>query len=186
MLFAFLRGRNPVISLGIKNSMGVGMNTCPFCGALKSRVSGRFFECGTEWHLASGRHLPGRKCQERQRVSTEYRERPTLTLVLKQWPYMMIESKDKREEYRDLGAYWSRFFRVEDGLGLIKVSGKWRRAEDCNIRFAHGYSPDRRTMFYSVEGLRIGVGNEDWGAGDKECFCIKLGRRVDLAEWRRL
>lgn len=84
-----------------------------------------------------------------------------LYLSLKKEWYEMIESGEKREEYRELKEYW--FKRLAD------------RHYDA-VQFSYGYT--KRTMLFEVKGIIIGRGNSKWGAPDKDVFIIKLGNRL--------
>lgn len=113
----------------------------------------------------------------------------TLDLVLKVKWYEMIESGEKREEYRKIGDYWAkRLFVSPDAPN--RVSGVPTPSYgDCTnehprafrdfafVRFHRAYTST--VMTFAVDGIRIGEGNPEWGAipGTKY-FVIKLGNRI--------
>jgi len=85
-----------------------------------------------------------------------------LDLVLKHQWYDMIDSGEKREEYRDITPYWRK--RIQSGKRYT------------HVRFHRGYTA--KTMVFRYDGLRIGRGNTQWGApADRDVFIISLGER---------
>jgi hypothetical protein len=74
---------------------------------------------------------------------------------------------DKREEYRDIKAYWINrliegdfgFTYDEDGLRFICEP----KTFDV-IRFKHGYAKDAPFIDFKCGGIRIGEGRPEWGA----------------------
>lgn len=92
----------------------------------------------------------------------------------KEW-YDMIESGEKREEYREIKPHWSKRFVVVDkplfshryGYQHANVNGY------THVRFRYGYT--KRTMLYKIDEIIIGRGNPNWGAPtDKDVFIIKF------------
>lgn len=84
-----------------------------------------------------------------------------LFLILTGEWYDLIDAGIKLEEYRQLTEYWRR-----------RLEGK----EFDTITFQLGYRKSRR-MVFEFDGLRIGVGNKNWGA-KAEAYIIKLGKRI--------
>ena len=85
-----------------------------------------------------------------------------LDLVLKHQWYDMIESGEKREEYRAITPYWRK--RIQSGKRYT------------HVRFHRGYTA--KSMVFRFDGLRIGNGNTQWGApADRDVFIISLGER---------
>ena len=105
-----------------------------------------------------------------------------LDLVLKHKWYDMIESGEKKEEYREDKEYWIK--RLTD-FQLSFVPNHFRRGERVAIphkdftyvRFHKGYTST--TMLFELQGIEFGFGNSSWGAPDKEVFILKLGSRID-------
>ena len=96
-----------------------------------------------------------------------------LKLVLKKKWYDMIASGKKKEEYRNLTTYYSR--RLETGWNEPHL--KWKKYD--TVIFYLGYSKDRPSMSFKFEGVRIGTGQEEWGAEpNKEYYVIKIGERI--------
>ena len=89
----------------------------------------------------------------------------TLHLPLKAKWYDMIESGEKKEEYRENKPYWAK-----------RIIGRKYKY----VRFSYGYT--KRTMTYEVDGITFGQGKKEWGAPDEAVHIIKLGRRVEPAE----
>lgn len=98
-----------------------------------------------------------------------------LDLPLKKEWYDMIESGEKREEYREIKPYWcKRFIGEDEPIVVVHYS-----TEGCNVfdythvRFRYGYT--KRTMLYVIDRIIIGRGNPNWGAPtDKDVFIIKF------------
>ena len=109
-----------------------------------------------------------------------------LELPLKKEWYNMIESGEKREEYREIKPFW---------ISRICLSAKnheCRCKSNCemclkgfspfwvaqvypytHVRFRYGYT--KRTMLYKIDEITIGHGNPNWGAPtDKDVFIIKF------------
>lgn len=119
-----------------------------------------------------------------------------LDLPLKKEWYDMIESGEKREEYRVIKPYWyQRLYQRKNEFGY---AGRLTRddAEYCcepdlryilkgdgfadtelkpytHVRFRYGYT--QRTMLYEIDSITIGRGKPEWGAPkDKDVFIIKF------------
>lgn len=86
-----------------------------------------------------------------------------LHLTLKRKWFDLILAGIKLEEYREIKPYWDS--RLKD-------------REYDQIKFRHGYSADARSVLVECEGIRIGQGRPEWGAGDKQCYIIDLGRII--------
>ena len=126
-----------------------------------------------------------------------------LVLIRKWWD--MIESGEKKEEYRSLTPYWftrlcvykecGHFYRKvtnkdaelfevnKDGFassvqrGINSVYSNLLPRDFTYVTFHLGYT--NTTMTFEMEEISIGKGREDWGAPtDKEVFIIKLGKRI--------
>ena len=103
----------------------------------------------------------------------EYIDAKELKLVLKKKWYDMIASGEKKEEYRDLTTFYRR--RLETGWN--KPYLRWRKYDI--VTFYYGYAPDRPSMSFKYDGVKIGTGREEWGAEPgKEYYVIKLGERL--------
>lgn len=111
-----------------------------------------------------------------------------LDLTLKAQWYDMIESGEKKEEYREIKTYWSkRLCCYGVSVGFCDLC----RQKDCNIadrsdgnieprythvRFRYGYT--KRTMLFKLNSISIGKGNPALGAPNHEVFILKLGERI--------
>ena len=113
----------------------------------------------------------------------------TLDLVLKVCWYEMIESGEKREEYRKIVVYWSKRLIVSPdtekrnsavpthvcGDFTIEHGAAFR--DFAFVRFHRAYTST--TMTFAVDGIEIGEGNPEWGAiPGVKYFVIKLGNRI--------
>ena len=114
----------------------------------------------------------------------------TLDLVLKIKWYEMIESGQKREEYRKIGAFWSKRLCVSPTVGKCRervpmckigdvpdIARCWSSRKFDFVRFHRAYTST--TMTFSVAGIEIAEGNPEWGAiPGVKYFVIKLGNRI--------
>lgn len=126
----------------------------------------------------------------------------TLDLVLKGKWYDMIDSGEKKEEYREIKAYWCNRILYHTTLGVKEywedVLAKAREliAENpkcfnlpnllirnygtrgyTHVRFRRGYTC--QDMLFEIDSIEINTGNSEWGAEDGvEYFVIKLGKRL--------
>jgi len=101
-----------------------------------------------------------------------------LELPLKSKWYLMIESGEKLEEYREIKPYWSkRLLRVYKPLFSHRYGYQHANMNGyTHVRFRYGYT--KRTMLFKIDEIIIGRGNPNWGAPtDKDVFIIKLGEK---------
>ena len=113
-----------------------------------------------------------------------------LDLPLKAQWYLMQESGEKTEEYREITPYWvKRLVWDEDNdeqvsdedIELICSRSKdvenifdagWKPKPCTHVRFRYGYT--KRTFTHKIDSITIGYGKPEWGAPkDKEVFIIK-------------
>lgn len=117
-----------------------------------------------------------------------------LFLVLKSEWYDMIESGEKKEEYREIKPYWfQRLFQEKlnpkelakvcewlkgDGAGMpYMLLGPYPKDFDT-ITFQKGYSKKNR-MTFKFEGIAIDEPKPEWSGGMKgNHFIIKIGERI--------
>lgn len=118
-----------------------------------------------------------------------------LDLVLIGKWYDLIADGIKREEYRNLTAYWCNRFFLDSNykpLGQKEwnsiLSGCVLEAAfetavqgsmidktltiPTHVRFRRGYT--NISMTYKIESITIGLGKSEWGAGADPCFIIKF------------
>lgn len=107
--------------------------------------------------------------------------------------YNMIESGEKKEEYREIKPYWQKRILRCYGTHWIYDDGTCieegpRGCADClwagprykkfdAVRFSYGYT--KRTMTFEIESIGIGKGKPEWGAPEEDVFIIKLGNRIN-------
>lgn len=120
-----------------------------------------------------------------------------LDLPLKAKWYEMIESGNKKEEYREIKKYWIGRLAKCGGRNSYEKTGFYCKKAICfscitrgngfhpkeytHVRFRFGYT--KRTMLFELESITIGVGNTNWGAPDNECvFIFKLGKCIKKNE----
>ena len=90
-----------------------------------------------------------------------------LHLTLKKQWFDMIESGEKKEEYREIDQYW------QDRL----TKDYYAKGFDLVV-FKNGYQKDSPTVIFEYKGIDIGKGRKEWGAPDDDCFIIKLGEKI--------
>ena len=105
----------------------------------------------------------------------------TLHLSLKKEWYNMIESGEKKEEYREIKPYWCKrlihdYDEHMEEFGAIIFDEKNFKKYD-KIKFTYGYT--KKYMVFECNGIDVGIGNAEWGASDKPVFIIKLGKRIE-------
>ena len=106
--------------------------------------------------------------------------KPILHLNLKRKWYDMIESGEKKEEYREMSLYWCRIFRVD-----IKIKKVWYSPDDVIICFSNRYTKNRRQMFIKCTGLKVDYGKEEWGAENGQYyFVLSLGSKLKGGLWK--
>lgn len=100
-----------------------------------------------------------------------------LELPLKKKWYNMIESGEKREEYRAITAYWiSRLTWHEIGPDPNMIDPQRTFKPYTHVRFRYGYT--KRTMLFKIDSMIIGRGNPNWGAPEHPVFIIKFHEYV--------
>lgn len=114
-----------------------------------------------------------------------------LTLNAK-W-YNMIESGEKKEEYREIKPYWQKrllccydpWLRIDGdcrnrgkrGCFDCALAPHQQAAEFDAVRFSYGRT--KRTMTFTIRYICIGKGKPEWGAPEEDVFIIKLGNRIN-------
>lgn len=98
----------------------------------------------------------------------------TLHLSLKKEWYDMIDSGDKKEEYREIKPFWIKRLcdNISNDVNNLVISNKYKY-----VCFSYGYT--RRNMTFEINRIHIGVGNAKWGAPMCDVFIIKLGKRIN-------
>jgi hypothetical protein len=85
----------------------------------------------------------------------------------------MIQSGEKKEEYREIKPYWRNRLTLQDGVIYRHFT---------HIHFTNGYSKNSPSFTIECNGIRIGRGNPEWGAPtDRDVFILSLGKLVDNA-----
>jgi hypothetical protein len=89
----------------------------------------------------------------------------------------MIQSGEKKEEYRDIKPYWNkRLFPFNQEIGLCQFK------KYTHIHFTNGYSKNSPSFTIECNGIRIGRGNPELGAPtDTDVFILSLGKLIDNA-----
>lgn len=86
-----------------------------------------------------------------------------LDLPLKAKWYEMIESGEKKEEYREIKEYWRK-----------RLVNK----HYSHVRFRYGYT--KRTMLFELKGITVGYGRPEWGAPKRTgVYILYLGKRQE-------
>ena len=90
-----------------------------------------------------------------------------LRLNLKGVWYDMIESGEKKEEYREIKSYWTK--------RLLDDNNNFKNYE--TVTFVYGYTS--REITYKCNGIRVGIGNSSWGAPENEVSIISIGDKIE-------
>lgn len=122
-----------------------------------------------------------------RKIHLEFTEIRVLDLPLKSEWYEMIESGEKREEYREIKPYWARrLCSIGTDGAFCDLCEEHGINNDCNahsdkgytlVRFRYGYT--KRTILFELKRISIGIGKPEWGAPDYPVFCIKLGKIIE-------
>lgn len=110
-----------------------------------------------------------------------------LYLPLKKEWYRLIESGEKKEEYRELSEHWvkrvsrrlfdSMFYFNSFPDSIIELFNKGHMGISSKyVQFSYGYT--KRVMIYEIAEIKIGRGKKEWGAPPYRVFVIKLGKRI--------
>lgn len=84
-----------------------------------------------------------------------------LYLTLKRNWFDMIDSGEKREEYREIKPYWEQ-----------RLLGK----NFTHVEFRNGYGRHVPSILCRCLSIKIGMGKPEWGAPrDRQVFIISLG-----------
>lgn len=106
-------------------------------------------------------------------------EEKTLHLPLKSKWYKMIESGEKKEEYREIKEYWTKRlldFPKNPGKQGLKINeGEKYESQYTHIRFRYGYTS--QSMLFELKGIKVGRGKPEWGAPGVPVFILELGKR---------
>lgn len=110
------------------------------------------------------------------------RDARILNLTLKKKWFDMIESGEKKEEYRELKPYW--VTRLTNGIktypSIHSIDGKGYEVDYKEfdfVLFRNGYAKDAPCILVECKGIDMGKGKSEWGA-IKESFIIKLGKLI--------
>ena len=101
-----------------------------------------------------------------------------LRLTLKKKWYDMILSGEKKEEYREVKAYWTnRLVDVWIGEGEEYHHEDTFRAKEFDyVEFKNGYAKDAPTMLVEFKGIEIGNATPEWSDNwQGQVFAISLG-----------
>ena len=115
----------------------------------------------------------------------------TITLQLKRKWYEMIDSGQKKEEYRRISPYWlSRILVCGKACSARILSGEvfcpvclrmnWKKFD--KVIFTLGYprkDEAGKKMVFEIDNLLMRSGNPEWGAEEgRTYFVFKLGKRI--------
>ena len=99
-----------------------------------------------------------------------------LDLPLKKEWYNMIESGEKKEEYREIKPFWiKRLTNLNHDSLLFSYRNRYQQIpykDYTHVRFRYGYT--KKTMTFPITSIDFGKGNNNWGAPDYDVFIIKF------------
>jgi hypothetical protein len=106
-----------------------------------------------------------------------------LHLTLKKKWFDMIESGEKKEEYREVKDYWMKRLAGIKGCGTgynftLLLGVKCIHYD--HIVFKNGYAKDAPTITVECRGIKVDSGKTKWGApsANARVFVIKLGKQI--------
>lgn len=107
----------------------------------------------------------------------------TLHLVVTRKWYDMIESGDKKEEYREIKGFWMKRLCEEMTAQFVPIELNSPSDFNCTYKpykyvcFHRGYTNE--TMTFILDGITTNYGRPEWGATlGRVYFVLKLGYRV--------
>lgn len=111
-----------------------------------------------------------------------------LHLTLKAWPFKMIFSGEKLEEYREVKPYWIKRLTNPNlnQLGSVELMKALMKKESFKeydiIRFKNGYSSNSPIMDVEFKGIHYGMAKPEWigFVTQNWYFCIELGKILSI------
>jgi hypothetical protein len=92
----------------------------------------------------------------------------TLDLVLKAKWFDMIESGEKKEEYREIKPFWIR-----------RLCGPYGYRQYEQIRFSLGYAKNRKQMTFNCDEIKVGPARPEWSDNwQGDVFVVSIGKRI--------
>lgn len=117
-----------------------------------------------------------------------------LHLTLKKWPFDMIASGIKLEEYREIKPYWiKRFLHPKyNQYGSVELLKALCHKETYKdewdiIRFRNGYHRECPIMDVEFIGIHYGMAKEEWIGYYTQnwFFCIELGKILSIKNYNQ-
>lgn len=124
-----------------------------------------------------------------------------LHLTLKQQWFDLIDSDEKKEEYRQLKPYWiKRLLSYPKALGnpdlvaeqisydLLSATHNSEQVLKAfqakvnqfdGVLFKLGYAKNAKSIYFASVSITIGTGNAAWGAPAEKVFILKLNKRSE-------
>lgn len=100
------------------------------------------------------------------------KEEKTLRLTLKKKWYDMIDSGEKKEEYREDKPYWRKRLVIPGSHPPVTKDFDF-------VQFTNGYGSSRPRMMFECRVILLNFGNPNWGGDGKNIqFVIRLGNKV--------
>jgi hypothetical protein len=94
----------------------------------------------------------------------------------------MILSGEKKEEYREIKPYWENRFYEFDIVSRNNSESFKKPIGFKNfdvVKLVNGYGKKAPFAFFELNGIKLSIGNPDWGAKKGEpYFCLALGRNI--------
>lgn len=107
----------------------------------------------------------------------------TLHLTLKKKWFDLFLDGIKKEEYRQIKAYWIKRFCKEklDNFMFCDLCEKecFNTTGESKpfdiVVFTNGYNPNSPQFTAELKGIKTGIGNKEWGAPEGEVFILSIG-----------
>jgi hypothetical protein len=114
----------------------------------------------------------------------------TLNLTLKKEWFSLIESGQKKEEYREIKSYWMNRFIEKDSLHNESKESLLQIIESNTdsiilkkfdyVEFKNGYNKNCPQIKLECNGINISTGKTEWGALENQYyFVITLGKEIN-------
>jgi len=108
-----------------------------------------------------------------------------LELVLKKKWFDLIESGQKKEEYRDITAYWcvriltSPYHKTYGDNMAKSLPLGYYNSRHSQVRFRLGYGKDAPQMIFAINGVKVSIPKPEWSEPNaQKSFTIELGERT--------
>ena len=108
-----------------------------------------------------------------------------LELILKRKWFDLIQSGEKKEEYRDITAYWctriltSPYHKTYGENMAESLPIGYYNSKHSKVRFRLGYGKNAPEMIFKISGVKVANPKPEWSMPNPtKSFSIELGERI--------